>query len=213
MNKQILVFSGLGADERVFQHIDWGDNDIIHVSWVEPLKNERIEDYARRLIAPYQTRKPVLVGLSFGGIVAIEVSKHIAFERILLLSSVKHHREIPWYMRIVGRLGLHRLIPPTFLKGAGTVHYWLFGLKTQEEKELLDGFLMQSSIGYLRWAIGCVLTWKNVHIPSPIVHIHGEADRILPLCFIRADNIIKDGGHFMVFDHPQDVNNVIRSYL
>lgn len=213
MNHQILVFSGLGADERVFQHIDWGQNEVVYVHWIEPFGNEPIEAYARRLVAPYQIRNPILVGLSFGGIVATEVSRLIPFQRIILLSSVKHRREIPWYMRLAGTFGIHHLIPKRILKGAGSIPYWAFGLKTANEKALLDGFLAQSSDTYLRWAIGRVLRWKNTVIPQTILHIHGESDRIFPIGYVHADKVIPQGGHFMVYDHAKEVNIILRDYL
>ena len=44
MNK-IYVFSGLGVDKRVYDNIDFGTLDVEFIDWIEPLKNESLENY------------------------------------------------------------------------------------------------------------------------------------------------------------------------
>ena len=113
--KNIYVISGLGADERVFYKTNFGNNNVTHIHWVTPLHNETIEAYALRLCTHIHHETPILVGLSFGGMVAMEVAKHIATEKIILISSAKTKHELPKFYRIVGKLNLHKLIPPYFL--------------------------------------------------------------------------------------------------
>ena len=60
---------------------------------------ERLEEYAKRLV---QTVTPscrcIVVGLSFGGMLAPYIAKEIQAERCILLSSVKSGKEFPrWY--------------------------------------------------------------------------------------------------------------------
>ena len=67
--RKVYVFSGLGADERVFKFLDWGiDNQPIFIKWIEPLKNEPLKDYVLRLSSQIESPNPILVGMSFGGI-------------------------------------------------------------------------------------------------------------------------------------------------
>lgn len=76
MNK-IYIFSGLGVDKRVFENINFGNLNVHFVDWIEPLKNESLEDYAKRISIPFKDDNPILIGLSFGGILAVEISKII----------------------------------------------------------------------------------------------------------------------------------------
>jgi hypothetical protein len=46
----IYLFSGLGADERVFQHLDISGHEHVFVKWVIPKTDETIESYAARLL-------------------------------------------------------------------------------------------------------------------------------------------------------------------
>ena len=74
MNK-IYIFSGLGVDQRVFDKIDFGNLDVEFIDWIEPLKNESLSDYAKRISQSLTDSNPTLIGLSFGGMIAVEISK------------------------------------------------------------------------------------------------------------------------------------------
>lgn len=211
--KHIYIISGLGADERVFQKLDFGPHRVHFVQWIDPLKRESVEHYAQRLLAQVKHEKPVLLGLSFGGMVAIEMSKLIAYEQIILLSSAKTCWEIPFYFRWIGFLGLHKLMPMKLLKWPNRFTDWLFGAKKPLEKELLRKILQESSPNYLRWSIDRVLNWQNKHIPERLTHIHGTKDYILPIRFVRCNVRVKGGRHFMLLSRAEEISGLIHQML
>jgi hypothetical protein len=47
--KNIYFFSGLGADERVFQYVDLSFCNPIFIKWNLPFENESIENYAAKI--------------------------------------------------------------------------------------------------------------------------------------------------------------------
>ena len=56
---------------------------------------ESIEDYAKRLSESIDLHQPFsLLGTSFGGILAIEISKFVAPKSIVFVSSVKNRSEM-----------------------------------------------------------------------------------------------------------------------
>jgi hypothetical protein len=93
--KHIYLISGLGADERVFKHLDLSGYKATYIQWLKPEKHESITSYAERLCGQITTTKPILIGLSFGGIMAVEIAKCIDTEKIILISSIKTRKEIP----------------------------------------------------------------------------------------------------------------------
>ena len=103
--------SGLGADERIFQWLRYDGFRPIHIQWIPPEKGEPIEDYARRLTEQIEDDNPVVVGLSFGGMIAVEIGKQIETEKVILLSSVKDVSEVPIYFKIFRAIPLHRVVP------------------------------------------------------------------------------------------------------
>lgn len=213
MSETIYVFSGLGADERVFQKLKFEGYNYVFIKWILPYKDETIQNYSLRLINQIKTPKPILIGLSFGGIIAIEVSKIIETTKIILLSSVKTKYEIPLYYRLLGKLGFHKIIPTSFLKSSNFITNWFFGVNSEFDKQLLKQILMETNPVFLNWAIEKIIMWSNILVFDNIYHIHGNKDHILPNCFLKADAIINDGGHFMVLNKSLLINKIILRFL
>ncbi len=210
----IYLISGLGADASVFQKLDFGDFKPKFIEWIEPRQDETIQDYAFRFSGQIEADKPILVGVSFGGMLAVEIAKIIDCQKVILISSATTRNEIPFIYRFFGQLGLHRLIPVGFLKHANMLTYWLFGMQTKAEKELLKGILRDTDPVFLKWAMNAIVQWKNeVAIPG-LVHLHGDADRILPIGNIRhTDFIVSGGGHLMVYSKAKRINRILKKIL
>lgn len=213
MKKNIYIISGLGADERVFQRIDFQDYSPIFIQWIRPENKESISAYAKRLIEQIQDEKPILMGLSFGGMVAIEIAKQIETEKIILFSSTKTRFELPFYFRWIGFLKIHKLVPTRVLKCPNAFSYWIFGASSTFEKGILKIILTETEANYLKWSVNQILNWKNEFIPLNTTHIHGTKDRILPIRFVKCDIHIKDGGHFMLLNKAEEINLLLKKII
>lgn len=209
----VYMLPGLANNHTIFSQLNLPNVNIVHVPWVEPLEEESIEAYAHRLCAYITTANPILIGLSFGGMMAMEIAKHIPVKKIILISSAKGKKEIPVYLRFLGKTGLQHFVPPSFILTPTPISYWFFGLKEKAHKQKLAYILQHSSHSIYKWSLNALLQWQNTSIPSNLVHIHGTADRILPLRFVKANYTIKGGGHFMVFSHAQQVSAVLQQAL
>jgi len=213
LKKNIYIFSGLGADERVFQRLDFLDYPVTYIKWITPIGQETIEKYAARLLNQITTKQPILIGLSFGGLIAIEVAKLIDVEKIILISSIKTVAEIPLYYRLVGHLRLHKLLPVRLLKYSNFITNWFFGTTSTIDKELLRQILRDTEGQFLKWAIEKILLWSNTLHLKNITHIHGTNDRILPIRFISCDFAIKEGGHLMIFSRSDELTEILVKQL
>jgi len=207
--KEIYLLSGLGADKRVFEYLDLPDFKVNHVDWIEPTDNETIESYAQRLLKQITTDRPIIIGVSFGGIMTIEIAKLIETEKLILISSAKTKKDIPIYYRLVGQLGLNKIIPTWILKNANPLTYWFFGTKTKKQKDLLKEILKETGDKFLKWAIDKIVNWENVTELKNVKTIHGTADKILP--FKTADFKIINGGHLMIVDKADELNGVLKN--
>ncbi|MEA5404462.1 alpha/beta hydrolase [Arcicella sp. DC2W] len=211
--KSIYVFSGLGADERVFKKLDFTGFDVTFIHWITPNSNETIENYALRLIEQIKTNNPILIGLSFGGMMATEVAKLIDTEKIIIIASAKTQQEIPFYYRFAGMLKLHRLIPIVVLKTPNFFSNWLFGTSNKEDKEMLASIMLDTDEVFLIWAIDKIVNWKNDIVHKNLKHIHGTSDRILPYCLVKSDIKVNGGGHLMTLNKAEELTKVIRNLL
>ncbi len=72
---KIYGISGLGADKRAFQFLTLAC-EFIPIDWIDPLRTEHIEDYSLRLSKLInQDEDFAILGVSFGGLIAAEISK------------------------------------------------------------------------------------------------------------------------------------------
>jgi len=207
----IYFISGLGADKRMFSRLKLpGEYTVVHLEWIAPIEKESLENYVKRLSAKIDTTKPFhLLGLSFGGMVATELAKIIRPEKIFLLSSASMGKEIPWYYKFFGLIRLQLMVPAGMLKKTNFLTWWFAGVKTEEDKDLLRKVLKETDSTFLRWSITKIAWWTNAARPSNLFHIHGSFDNVLPIRFIRADHVVKGGGHLMVLDRWEEISKVL----
>ena len=209
--KNIYCVSGLGADERVFQKLKLEGYQPIHIRWLEPEKNENIADYAKRLATQINSERPILIGLSFGGIIAVEIAKQIETEKVILISSTKNQQEVPFYFQIFRWFPIYRLLPASLILWFGQLlAAWFFSLETLAERQLFKAILLDTNAKFMKWAIHQVVTWKNELVPDNLYHIHGESDRIFPYRFVREDFSIAHGGHFMIMNRAELISQLIQ---
>jgi len=211
--KKVYILSGLGADERVFRYLDFKDLDFTFVQWIKPKINEPLIDYAKRISEQVKHENPILIGLSFGGIVATELAKIIPVEKLILISSLKTRTEIPLIYRLAGQTNLHRLVPYSILKKDHFLNRWLFGVIDKTDKELFKRILADTDIDFLKWAINCIVKWNNSQLHSNLFHIHGTADKLLPIRKSGEVIAIENGGHLMVLDKAKQVSEALHRII
>lgn len=102
---KLYLIGGLGADERVFRYLDI-KNETQVIKWINPKSKEELKHYANRLLEQINQNEDFgLLGVSFGGIVAIELAKLAHPQKLILISSVE---TIPNYQKRIWRLGKHK---------------------------------------------------------------------------------------------------------
>lgn len=206
------LFSGLGADRRVFVNMNLPDKHTF-IQWISPLKNESLSAYVDRIIKQQINlqEEVKIIGLSFGGIVGIEVAKKLGLKEITIIASAKTYHEIPFIYRFIGSLGIDKLIPTILLKWSNPLTNYLFGLSTVEDKRLLKAILKDTDNRFLKWAIRKIVTWKNEESIENTLHIHGTKDWILWHSCVRDAVLIIGGGHLMILNRSKEVNEIIKT--
>lgn len=210
---KIYCISGLGADKRVFQFLDLPNHKLVHLEWIEPEPKETLPQYALRLAEKIDDSEPyALLGLSFGGMLAIEIAKVYHPLKLFVLSSITGKNEVPLLHRFAGAIKLHEIIPAQILKTPNFLTYMAFGLETPESKAMLDDILNETDPDFLVWAIGAIFNWKN-ETEVPMVRIHGNKDKILPVNMKNVQYRIENGGHFAIIDRAKEFSEFINKEL
>lgn len=211
--ENIYCLSGLGADERLFASLDLGNQHVVHIPWGNPGSHRDLTSYAASLAKGITSEKPVLLGVSLGGIVAVEIAKHIPAARVILISSAKTYKELPSYYRIAAKLGFHKL--GTRYMALRFIHVvnWFFGLKKKDEQMLVWNMILDTHVIFFRWAARQILSWRNIFLPTHCIHIHGTADRVIPFRNVSATHVIEGGCHLMVVDRAAEISEIIKQAL
>lgn len=212
MNK-IYCISGLGADEQIFYKLQIPGYSFEYIQWLIPAGKESIDAYAARMAQTIEEEQPILMGLSFGGMMCMEIAKILQPKKIILISSVKSVAEMPVWMRLAGKLKINKAIPMRPYKILEPVQNIFIGAVTQEDKALVRQYRSKTSPVYLNWAIQQILNWKSIQYPPQVFHIHGDADKIFPIKKIAATHVVKNGGHLMLYNKAGEVSDIINTIL
>ena len=73
----------------MFQNFSFEGYNVIHIDWIFPLENETLQNYALRISENIKDEKAFLIGLSFGGIISVEISKIKKFKKVFLCLLLK----------------------------------------------------------------------------------------------------------------------------
>lgn len=211
--KSIYCLSGLGSDERVFSKLEFGENKVSFLRWKVPEKNESISHYAERMTADIKEENPVLVGLSFGGMMSVEMAKIVPVEKVILVSSIKQYQEMPSFMRMAGKLKLDKIVPLKPYSFLNRYQNYNIGVQTLEQRKLVEEYRKSVNQQYLEWAIHEILNWKNEWIPEHLIHIHGDADRIFPINKLKVNYSIPKGGHLMLLNNSEEINKILKEII
>lgn len=207
---KIYAISGLGVDSRLFKYLTL-EHELIPIEWIKPQPKESIENYAQRLSQSINTKEDFgLLGVSFGGLIATEISKQIQPKFTILISSAETKTELRSWYGWVGKLNMVNKIPLSLFKIPKFPACYLFGTKN---KTLLYPILDDTDPYFARWAIDALVTWKNTTRLQPILKISGKDDKLIPAEHHRNTTVLPHKGHFIIVDQAKELSKRINRFI
>ncbi len=217
MNKKHLYFfPGLGARPKIFEFITLPKEtyEFHLLEWKIPLSlDESISDYAKRMCEEVSHKNPILVGVSFGGILVQEMSKVIDTEKVIIISSIKSDSELPKALRILRDTKAYKLLPLQIVKNIEDYTKYFFGDFLKKRAELYKMYLSVRNTKYMQWSIHNVLNWKQSTAPKNLVHIHGLDDNVFPVKYIEDFIPIEKGTHIMIITKAKKISSLIQESI
>ncbi len=204
----IYFMPGLAASPTIFERITLPEDsfEVILLEWEIPLDNETLTNYAKRMVERIVHKKPVLIGVSFGGILVQEMSKFIETKKIIIISSVKSNIEFPMKMKLAKTTKAYKLIPTTLILNIESLAKFSFGDKVNQRLKLYEKFLSVRDKRYLDWAIEQIILWDRTEVDENVIHIHGDADDVFPIKYIKKCIVVKGGTHIMILNKYKWLN-------
>ena len=191
---------GLAASSAIFERIILPEAvfEMVLLEWEIPLENETLSQYAKRMAKKILHPNPVLIGVSFGGILVQEMAKFINVKKVIIISSVKTNLEFPLRMKVAKTTKAYKLIPTNLLANVESLTRFSFGEKINQRLKLYEKFLRVRDKRYLDWAIEQIILWERTVVDESVVHIHGDADDVFPINQIQNCIVVKGGTHVMI---------------
>jgi pimeloyl-ACP methyl ester carboxylesterase len=196
----VYFMPGLAASSSIFERIVLPDAifEIVLLEWEIPLDNETLSEYAKRIAQKIIHPNPVLIGVSFGGILVQEMARFITARKVIIISSVKTNLEFPRRMKVAKTTKAYKLIPTNLLANVESLTKFSFGTKIDQRLKLYEKFLRVRDKRYLDWAVEQVILWDRTVADESVIHIHGDVDDVFPIKYIRNCIVVKGGTHVMI---------------
>lgn len=209
----VYCLSGLGADATVFDLLDI-EYPKVSIEWIPSHPWENMTSYAWRLCAQVDTSKPfILLGVSFGGMLAVEMNKYIKPEKTILVTSSARRSELPLWIRLAAKTSLNRIVP-TFLFGSNPKWLiWYFGIKSEQGKKMVTAIAQKTDRYFTKLSIDKVLTWDNEWLPGNLVRIHATKDKLLPAPSQIQGMELNGAGHFAIVENAKEISETVDRIL
>lgn len=199
MKESVYLMPGMAASPKIFEFLSFPDYyDVNYLSWIPPVKDESWRDYALRMSARVKHKKPILIGVSLGGILVQEMKNHLDCKKVIIISSVKSNEELPNHMKLAQWTNAHRLLPTQWIKNIETFALFVFGKGIQHRLEHYKRYLSERDPEYLNWAIDRLVNWNRNAPDQSVIHIHGAQDSVFPLKNIQDPFIKIEGDHAII---------------
>lgn len=198
----VYFMPGMAASPAIFEYIKLPDHQfkMHYLEWTIPIVGELISNYAKRMTERIKHDKVVLIGVSFGGILIQEMSKHINLFKLIIISSVKTKYELPNRMKLSRITKLYKLVPTRLVGSLEALAKYAFGNSVKKRLHLYKKYLSVRDKVYLDWAIEQVVCWNQEKNIPGIIHIHGDKDSVFPIYHIKDCITVEGGTHIMIIN-------------
>ncbi|MBC2839439.1 alpha/beta fold hydrolase [Robiginitalea sp. SC105] len=191
---------GLAASPDIFEHISLSEARfrIHYLEWFLPEAGMSLLDYARKMSEQVGEANPVLIGVSFGGMLVQEMTRFLSVRKVIIISSIKSRNEMPRRLLVARYTKLHKLLPTSLVNNVEVLSRVAFGEAIGKRLKLYERYLGIRDAGYLDWSIDKIVNWDREEPVPGLVHIHGEKDAVFPFSYIGDCIAIPEGTHTMI---------------
>ena len=214
--KHIYFMPGMAANCHIFENIklDLTKYQLHFIEWLEPQANESLQEYCQRIAIQIDHDLPVLIGVSFGGIIVQEIAKIISVDKVIIISSVKDPSEFPPRIKFAKKFRLYRFFPTSYINFIEKISKKIVSSKKIHQRiDMYQKYLSVRSVNYLDWAFKNVILWENKKPIKNVYHLHGTKDHIFPAKRIKNAAFLENGTHVMILVKAKWINKKLKEIL
>jgi pimeloyl-ACP methyl ester carboxylesterase len=215
-NKTIYFFPGQGSDKRIFDSLTIDPTyKKVFIDYGVPKRGTSLSEFAKQLSTQIDTTKPfILVGVSLGGMLCCEMAEYMHAEKVIIISSAKNRKELPFRYRFQRYIPLYAILPPAVLKWGAKVMQPIVEPDRNKNKETFKAMLNSKTPNYYKRTIRMIVNWQLKKNSKKIYHIHGTKDHTLPYRKIKnVDHTVDKGSHMMTLTRAEEISKILAEIL
>lgn len=208
----VYFVPGLAAGPLIFENIKLPEDTFeVHIlEWLVPVPNESLEAYVKRMAESVKHDNPVLIGVSFGGIIVQEMADVVNARKVIIISSAKCNKEFPRRMRFAKATHAYSIFPTGIMQNVDRISAWFKGNGFIAKRlRLYEKYLSVRDKKYLDWAFKNVITWSRTEADPNVIHIHGDADEVFPAKYLKGYIPVEGGTHIMIINKFAWINRYL----
>jgi pimeloyl-ACP methyl ester carboxylesterase len=192
----------MAANSSIFKNISLDPErfETHRLEWFVPDRGMTLTQYAEEMCKRVVHPRPVLIGVSFGGILVQEMARVIPTRKLIIISSVKTKQELPKRLIFAKYTKIHKLLPTGLVNNVELLAKYAFGEMVTKRLELYEEYLSIRDKYYLDWSIDQLVHWKQQRCDPELVHIHGDKDAVFPIQHIKECIRVEGGTHIMILN-------------
>ena len=208
---------GIATDAQLYAHQLAQIPNSVYLRFPKQAPADTMATYVLKFLPSIDLTKPFnLVGCSMGGIMVMELLNHLQPEKVILISSVKCRKEMPWRLRQLKYTKLHRLFSGrSFIKSVTLGSRFISELKTVSGlREQVISMAKNNTPDFLYWCVNAIVNWSGSYKSAEnIIHIHGDKDGMFPIKNIENPMVVAAGTHKMLLSRKEEMTSLLISYL
>ena len=211
----VYLIPGAGSDGRLFKNLEIEGFETKVLEYEVPGKGEDMHAYSMRIGQQIDPHRPfMLVGVSLGGMLAVELSKVYSPEKVVLIASAKERSELPGLYRVFRSVPLYKIMGGRFYIFWTKLFQPIVEPLEKEDQKLWQSMIDEKDPVFMKRATACIVEWENSEYdPDLVVHIHGTKDRTLPYKNIQNAIPIEGGTHIMTLTKGREISALINEIL
>lgn len=204
----VYFMPGMAANPSIFKYIQLPKNQFEQhlLEWFLPENQMTLSEYALEMTKRISHENPVLIGVSFGGMLVQEMAKFIPVKKVIVVSSVKSSAELPKRMQFAKYTKIHKLLPTGIVNNVELLAKYAFGETVNKRLALYEEYLSIRDKSFIDWSIDQIVNWQPSFRPESMVHIHGEKDNVFPIANIKNCIVVQNGTHTMIIHRAKWFN-------
>lgn len=212
---KVYLFPGEGSDERIFAKFSFDSTyEVAHVTLPEPEEGMSMKAYAKVISSQIDTNGTyIFIGVSLGGMIAQEIAEYTQPEKIIIISSAKNRKELPFRYRFQRTVPINKLVSGKATKRGALFLQPIVEPDRKLHAEVFNSMLGSKSPEYYKRTVNMILNWDRTKVNNAVIHIHGDNDHTLPIRHVKADYTIAGGSHMMTLTRGDEINTLIQSIL